>query len=281
MTHEFSDDEYSCPDNEPTNTWVYNMFPNRYKSHYIKRSICVRKVRYDTKSMYKKCKTQVVKCHWCYSILCPMKKCIPQYMLRRPSYITPSKKHEKCLGCDNITCCPTGICEYCEKGHTYDMITDTVSIGPDQDSYDPFDLVINLNYPYNGVKLGEVICEEKGHTYVIKCGYIDTEKKGGGLSTESLKDLLNMIDDYKKNKKQDPKILFHCYAGISRSATVAIAYIAKSQNKTTQEVYEFAKQKRSRINPNNTFRKIINLKTEDEYIGDEEDQIMDIFMNLT
>ena len=55
------------------------------------------------------------------------------------------------------------------------------------------------------------------------------------------------------------KILFHCYAGVSRSSTVAIAYLSKITNKTTREIYELVKEKRPRINPNTTFRKMIGL----------------------
>ena len=76
--------------------------------------------------------------------------------------------------------------------------------------------------------------------------------------SNTLKDLLNRIDDFKR-ERQDSKILFHCYVGVSRSATVAIAYLAKSENKTIQEIYELTKHKRPRINPNETFRKMIGL----------------------
>lgn len=37
MSNEFSDDEYSCPDHEPTISMIYNMISNCYKSHYIKK----------------------------------------------------------------------------------------------------------------------------------------------------------------------------------------------------------------------------------------------------
>jgi hypothetical protein len=256
--NEFSDGEYEYPDREPTQTWIYQMHQKWYTPLSIKKdgkSICVRKV--EKGKAYKKCKTELLKCCRCYNNICPNKECIPQYMVRNPSYTTPAKIHDKCIDCENITCCPSGICSDCEKLHTYDMITDTVAIGSYQASYDPFDLVINLDYPENNVKFGEVVCEKKEDAYVIKCGYNDI--KGGGLTSDTLKDLLNRIDDYKKESQKYPKILFHCYAGVSRSATVAIAYLAKSENKTTNEMYTLAKEKRPRINPNESFKKILNL----------------------
>ena len=137
------------------------------------------------------------------------------------------------------------------------MITDNVAIVSYQSSYEPFDLVINLDYPENKANFGEIVCTDKNNKRIIRCGYEDV-LEGGGLTSDKLEDLLNRIDEYKMNKN-NTKILFHCYSGVSRSATVAIAYLAKSENKTTKEVYELAKQKRRRINPNNGFKKMIDL----------------------
>ncbi len=262
IKYDFSDDEYDYPDSEPTQHWIYESYKdyNWYKPLFIKQNnnthICVRKVKKG--NIYKKCKTQLVKCKRCYSNLCPNIECIPQYMFRHPSYLTPSKNHEKCIECNNITCCPSGICNDCEKNHTYDMITDTVAIGSYQASYEPFDLIINLDYPENEVKFGEVIVINRPNKRIIKCGYDDTIKDGG-LTYDKVEDLLNRINEFKKEMQKDIKILFHCYAGVSRSSTVAIAYLSKITNKTTKEIYQFAKEKRPRINPNLTFRKMIGL----------------------
>eukprot|EP00730_Choanoeca_flexa_P012460 TRINITY_DN4296_c0_g1_i2.p1 TRINITY_DN4296_c0_g1~~TRINITY_DN4296_c0_g1_i2.p1 ORF type:complete len:355 (+),score=35.84 TRINITY_DN4296_c0_g1_i2:208-1272(+) len=49
------------------------------------------------------------------------------------------------------------------------------------------------------------------------------------------------------------KILVHCVAGISRSPTVAIAYIMKELNKTLQEAYSMVKDKRPSVAPNLDF----------------------------
>jgi len=56
-----------------------------------------------------------------------------------------------------------------------------------------------------------------------------------------------MIDDVIKNNK---KILIHCQAGISRSATIVIAYIMKKNNIKMNDAYKIVYAKRPCISPN-------------------------------
>jgi protein-tyrosine phosphatase len=50
--------------------------------------------------------------------------------------------------------------------------------------------------------------------------------------------------------KEKKNILVHCHAGISRSATIIISYIMKSQMLTLNDAYKFVKDKRSIVEPN-------------------------------
>lgn len=256
---EYSDNEYDYPDEEPSENWIYLMYKNRYKPLYIK-NICVRKVKQEN-GKYKKCKKELFKCDYCGTRLCSSLECIPSYMVRTLGGIYPRKEHDKCLDCNNITCNITGICEKCEvNNHLYDMITEDVAVGSYRAllHYDKFDLVINLDYPHNKVEKDEIKYIEDidyKNTHVIKCGYEDNDS----ITEEKLENLLKMISDFEEQKEKPIKILFHCYAGISRSATVAIAYLAKSKNKSVKEIYELALEKRPRINPNNYFRKLLGL----------------------
>lgn len=45
------------------------------------------------------------------------------------------------------------------------------------------------------------------------------------------------------------KILVHCHMGISRSATIVIAYLMKTQKKTYREVIKFVQEKRPIVDP--------------------------------
>jgi atypical dual specificity phosphatase/dual specificity phosphatase 12 len=49
--------------------------------------------------------------------------------------------------------------------------------------------------------------------------------------------------------------LVHCYAGISRSASIIISYLMKKYNWSYEKAYNYVKNKRPIINPNRGFKK--------------------------
>ena len=50
------------------------------------------------------------------------------------------------------------------------------------------------------------------------------------------------------------RVLVHCFAGVSRSATIVIAYLMQEHNLTMHAAFKFVKSKRAFINPNEGFR---------------------------
>ncbi|XP_069703862.1 protein phosphatase Slingshot isoform X2 [Periplaneta americana] len=70
-------------------------------------------------------------------------------------------------------------------------------------------------------------------------------------------DLLKHWDDtfkyITKARKEGSKVLVHCKMGVSRSASVVIAYAMKAYNWDFKEAFEYVKQKRTCIKPNTSF----------------------------
>ncbi|XP_076862495.1 dual specificity protein phosphatase 16 [Brachyhypopomus gauderio] len=63
----------------------------------------------------------------------------------------------------------------------------------------------------------------------------------------------NSVEFIEKAKACNSRVLVHCLAGISRSATIAIAYIMKRMDMSLDEAYRFVKEKRPTISPNFNF----------------------------
>jgi protein-tyrosine phosphatase len=57
----------------------------------------------------------------------------------------------------------------------------------------------------------------------------------------------------KKAYEQNESVLVHCYAGVSRSSTIVIAFLMKEFNLTLREALEHVVDKRSMIHPNMGF----------------------------
>jgi protein-tyrosine phosphatase len=60
--------------------------------------------------------------------------------------------------------------------------------------------------------------------------------------------------DFIKSATINGKILVHCFAGVSRSATVVIAYLMQEHGLTYHAAMKLVKSKRPFINPNEGFR---------------------------
>jgi len=140
----------------------------------------------------------------------------------------------------------------------FHMITDHIAIGDYRTSYENFDVIFNFNYPYNHVVLGAIDTEMDYHhgaiqKTVYKIGLLDTTEYSDTLMEIFIKLIPYLIEAKGK------RILFHCYAGISRSSTAAILYFILTTTMTLDEIYTLLTSKRSYIDPNPTFRKIIDI----------------------
>jgi protein-tyrosine phosphatase len=140
----------------------------------------------------------------------------------------------------------------------FHMITDHVAVGDYTTPYATFDVIFNFNYPHNNVALGAIDIEmEYNHGAIQKTvyniGLLDTTDYSDTLMETFIKLIPYLMEAKGK------RILFHCYAGISRSSTAAILYFILTTAMPLDEIYTLLQSKRSHINPNPTFRRIIDI----------------------
>jgi hypothetical protein len=87
---------------------------------------------------------------------------------------------------------------------------------------DKFKLVIDTNYPQNGVRLGEIQDSSHGGTRTIRLGVDDSEEQD---MTGVLDYVLPIIGEYVKSGQ---KVLIFSHEGWSRSAMVLSSYLIKA-----------------------------------------------------
>ncbi|GAB6023899.1 Dual specificity protein phosphatase 4 [Chamberlinius hualienensis] len=81
-----------------------------------------------------------------------------------------------------------------------------------------------------------------------KC--IPVEDSGNADISSWFHEAIEYIDEVKSS---GGKVLVHCHAGISRSATICLAYLMTTKRIRLEEAYEYVKKRRSVISPNLNF----------------------------
>lgn len=71
-----------------------------------------------------------------------------------------------------------------------------------------------------------------------------------GVLTHLINAIFHLLLFTDSIKEKGGRVFVHCHAGISRSATVCIAYIMKHQQKGLTQAYDFVKDRRPCISPN-------------------------------
>jgi protein-tyrosine phosphatase len=136
-----------------------------------------------------------------------------------------------------------------QSNDSFTMITPNVAIGNINSSYDPFDIIVNLAFPSNDVELHKIKITDvtDKNKQIIRVGIYDSPDEPMDMVLNTL--IPKLLTEYNK------KILFHCHAGISRSSTLAIAYLSKLNHTSLQDTLHQVKSKRPIVNPNPGFMK--------------------------
>jgi protein-tyrosine phosphatase len=135
-----------------------------------------------------------------------------------------------------------------DKGDSYDWITDRVAIGDYKSSYVEFDVVVNLNFPNNCVEYHSIGTAYDGSKTVYAVGIHDKEYESESLS--NMMDQLLPILLHIFMEKPTSRFLFHCRAGISRSVSMATAFMAETTHSTLHEALEQIQRVRPIALPN-------------------------------
>jgi len=130
-------------------------------------------------------------------------------------------------------------------------ITPKVCIGDAESSYERFDIVVNANYPHNYVKHGNIgrkeMTDYKCTLYLV------------GMCDHDTEDIIPYVEDLiprlkiKYNEKPSLKILFHCFAGKSRSVSLALAYLVEVIGMNLDDALSLIKEKRPHVDPRPLF----------------------------
>jgi hypothetical protein len=145
------------------------------------------------------------------------------------------------------------------------MITDHVAIGDDSSSYETFDVIVNANYPDACVRDSCVITKMMGSKTIYYVGLLETP----GKTTKVIQHMMPLLLSHTTNTVfvdtdgtiqtgivVEPRVLFHCLDGISRSVTLAIAYLSKILQHPYHQLDDYIhliKQKRPMIKPHPLF----------------------------
>jgi len=103
----------------------------------------------------------------------------------------------------------------------------TIAVGDHTSSYQPFDTIVNINFPHNytrhkGITVHPVRYKYRSYT-VYSIGMHDDENEPFLELVDALH--LEMDRDVSLSQKPHVRILFHCYAGKSRSVAFCLAFL--------------------------------------------------------
>eukprot|EP01010_Urceolus_cornutus_P003658 NODE_524_length_1574_cov_262.028852_g399_i0.p2 GENE.NODE_524_length_1574_cov_262.028852_g399_i0~~NODE_524_length_1574_cov_262.028852_g399_i0.p2 ORF type:complete len:210 (-),score=26.21 NODE_524_length_1574_cov_262.028852_g399_i0:849-1478(-) len=122
----------------------------------------------------------------------------------------------------------------------------------------------NIKYILNATKeVDSPEAEAKGFQY-LKLHLEDNSDVPIGEHFDSTHEFIE------RARKHEQGVLVHCRRGISRSATIVIAYVMKFREVTFENAFEFVKQRRDIINPNLGFVLALESLSSESSSDDEE-----------
>ena len=97
--------------------------------------------------------------------------------------------------------------------------------------------------------------ESFGEIKYLQLAIDDNEQESFDPFWYKIMNFMNCLDEDNEEKKDDNRVLIHCEMGISRSATITIAYLMNKQEISLYDAYFYVLDKRKVIRPNKSFLK--------------------------
>uniref|UniRef100_A0A8D0C762 Dual specificity protein phosphatase 8 n=1 Tax=Salvator merianae TaxID=96440 RepID=A0A8D0C762_SALMN len=158
--------------------------------------------------------------------------CFPGLCEGKPTAILPMSISQPCLPVANIG--PTRILPHLYLGSQKDVLN------KDLMTQNGISYVLNAS---NSCPKPDFICDSHFMRIPVNDNYCE----------KLLPWLDKSIEFIDKAKVSSCQVIVHCLAGISRSATIAIAYIMKTMGMSSDDAYRFVKDRRPSISPNFNF----------------------------
>ncbi|XP_030307305.1 dual specificity protein phosphatase 8 isoform X1 [Calypte anna] len=158
--------------------------------------------------------------------------CFPGLCEGKPAAILPMSISQPCLPVANVG--PTRILPHLYLGSQKDVLN------KDLMTQNGISYVLNAS---NSCPKPDFICDSHFMRIPVNDNYCE----------KLLPWLDKSIEFIDKAKVSSCQVIVHCLAGISRSATIAIAYIMKTMGMSSDDAYRFVKDRRPSISPNFNF----------------------------
>ncbi|XP_004638026.1 dual specificity protein phosphatase 8 [Octodon degus] len=158
--------------------------------------------------------------------------CFPSLCEGKPTTLPPMSLSQPCLPVPSVGL--TRILPHLYLGSQKDVLN------KDLMTQNGISYVLNAS---NSCPKPDFICESRFMRIPINDNYCE----------KLLPWLDKSIEFIDKAKLSSCQVIVHCLAGISRSATIAIAYIMKTMGMSSDDAYRFVKDRRPSISPNFNF----------------------------
>lgn len=158
--------------------------------------------------------------------------CFPSLCEGKPAALLPMSLSQPCLPVPSVGL--TRILPHLYLGSQKDVLN------KDLMTQNGISYVLNAS---NSCPKPDFICESRFMRIPINDNYCE----------KLLPWLDKSIEFIDKAKLSSCQVIVHCLAGISRSATIAIAYIMKTMGMSSDDAYRFVKDRRPSISPNFNF----------------------------